>query len=173
MPSIGPISRLYEQFTRGPGPQIVVQDIDYESLGLPVLNPDVTGDELDRQLRQQVPLANRLLMRASLPVAGLAARLMGAQLPMDRNLGLEDLPTAEQEQWADRCQSSATGPRTDRRPHAADVSAWPGPGATADWGGVSSRDVRNRRTPFAPRRWNSMCSPRWDRLRVTSTPPRR
>ncbi|HKF32083.1 MAG TPA: hypothetical protein VKB37_06885 [Jatrophihabitantaceae bacterium] len=100
-PSIGPISRLYEQFSRGPGPQIVVQDIDYESLGPPVLNPDLTGDELDRRLRQQVPLADRLLMRASLPVAGLAVRLMGPQLLMDRYLGLEDLPTAEQERWAD------------------------------------------------------------------------
>ena len=66
-----------------------------------MLNPDLTGEELDQRLRQQVPLANRLLIQASLPVVGLAVGLIGPQLLMNRYLGLEDLPTAEQDQQAD------------------------------------------------------------------------
>jgi hypothetical protein len=101
VPSIGPVSRMYEQFGRGPGPEIVVQDIDYGSLGPPVVNPDLTGAELDDRLREQVPLPDRLLMRAAVPLTGLAVRLLGPQLLMNRYLGLEDLPTVEQERQAE------------------------------------------------------------------------
>jgi hypothetical protein len=94
-PENDPIMRMYQQFSRGPGRPIVVQNIDYASLGPPVLKPDLTGEEFDERMRQQVPLADRLLMRAALPVAGWAVRLLGPQLLMNRHLELEDLPTAE------------------------------------------------------------------------------
>ena len=94
-PENDPIMRMYQQFSRGPGRPIVVQNIDYASLGPPVVNPDLTGAELDERLRRQVPLAERLLTRASLPVVGWAVRLLGPQVIMNRYLELEDLPTAE------------------------------------------------------------------------------
>jgi hypothetical protein len=103
-PSTEPIMRMYRQFSRGRGREIVVQDIDYERLGPPVLYPDLTGEELDERLRGQLPLTERLLMRAAPPIMGWAVRLLGPQALMNHYLGLEDLPTAEQDRTAEASQ---------------------------------------------------------------------
>jgi hypothetical protein len=124
-PSTEPIMRMYRQFSRGRGCEIVVQDIDYEHLGPPVLYPDLTGEELDERLRGQLPLTDRLLMRAAPPITGWAIRLLGPQALMNHYLGLEDLPTAEHERTAeagqelDRRRSAAACLRHRTRPRSA------------------------------------------------------
>jgi len=69
-PENEPVTHLYERFRGRGGPEIVMQDIDYASLGPPVLNPDLTLTELDDRLSQHVPLPGRLLIYAAAPIAG-------------------------------------------------------------------------------------------------------
>jgi len=94
--STAAIMKAFEQATKGRGAALVVQRIDYDSLGPEVLCPDMTGADLERALRQEVPLLDRLLLRAS-PIAALAIRFLGPEVVMNSYLTVDDLPTAQQE----------------------------------------------------------------------------
>jgi len=98
------IKTMYEQSTRGRGSSMVVQNIDYDSLGPPVIYPDMTGADLDRSIRDHISLSDRLLLRAASPVVGLLSRFVGPEILMNPFLTVDDLPTAEQE--GDQFESS-------------------------------------------------------------------
>ncbi|HZE49714.1 MAG TPA: hypothetical protein VE074_09130 [Jatrophihabitantaceae bacterium] len=95
--STAAIMKAFQQATKGRGAALVVQHIDYDTLGPEVLCPDMTGADLERALREQVPLLNRLLLRAGSPIAGLAIRFLGPEVVMNSYLAVDDLPTARQE----------------------------------------------------------------------------
>jgi len=79
---------------------LAVQDIDYKSLGVPVMNPDVTTDEFRTSWRR-IPIAIRLLVWCALPVVTLG-RLIGAGSAMwTKATEVNDLPSDEDERLAE------------------------------------------------------------------------
>jgi hypothetical protein len=77
-----------------------VQDIDYEALGVPVVNPDVTTDEF-RTSWSRIPIASRLLVWCVLPVVVLG-RLVGATSAIwTKATEVNDLPSDEDERLAE------------------------------------------------------------------------
>jgi hypothetical protein len=96
------ITTMYEQSTRGRGSSMVVQNIDYDGLGPPVIYPDMTGADLDRSIREHISLSDRLLLRAASPVVGLLSRFVGPEILMNPFLTVDDLPTAQQQAMDDR-----------------------------------------------------------------------
>lgn len=57
---------------------LVVQDIDYRALGVPVLTPDMTATEFEARWRE-VPLLQRVMARTVLPAAGFAMAAVGSR----------------------------------------------------------------------------------------------
>jgi hypothetical protein len=76
---------------------LVVQDLHLDSLGSPVIRPDMTGKELGSAWRQGVGLLHRLLIIAAVPVFAAGMLLFGTRRVLGRYLALDDLPTREQE----------------------------------------------------------------------------
>lgn len=76
--------------------RLVVQKLPLNSLGVPVLWPDMTGEEFD-QGWGRVPLAQRLVLSVGAPVFGLGMRLFGTREWIGSSLEMEDLPTPEDE----------------------------------------------------------------------------
>ncbi|MFF3946562.1 hypothetical protein ACFYYN_17210 [Streptomyces sp. NPDC001902] len=70
---------------------LVVQDIDFATLGVPVVCPDMTGEEFDDRWRR-VPLRERATLAALIPVYVAGMRLLGTRRFLARHLQLEDLP---------------------------------------------------------------------------------
>lgn len=68
---------------------LVEQDIDYESLGVPVLCPDLTDEEFVAGWRQ-VPAWQRALIMAAGPLVGLDHMAFGSRRSLAANLELND-----------------------------------------------------------------------------------
>ena len=76
---------------------LVVQDLHLDTLGIPVIRPDLTGEELGSRWRQGVRLLHRVMMIAAVPVFAAGMLLFGTRRVLGRYLALDDLPTREQE----------------------------------------------------------------------------
>lgn len=80
---------------------LVEQDIDYESLGVEVINPDISGEEFDRGWRA-LPLRLRVLVLCVLPFVAIAQfvggrkRLLARDVIVEDNQDLPDCDTSEQ-----------------------------------------------------------------------------
>lgn len=104
---VGPGSRRAQEITRSyrwaEGSSrlgLVVQDIDYRALGVPMVNPDMSGDEFDRGWRQRVPRWESALVRGLTPVVGLGIRMFASRRDLAAYLAMDDLRTPEEiEQW--------------------------------------------------------------------------
>jgi hypothetical protein len=70
---------------------LVVQRIDYQSLGVPVLTPDLTGRQL-RQGWRSIPRLQRTVLLAAAPALGAFFWLMGTRRMLSRYASAEDLP---------------------------------------------------------------------------------
>ena len=68
---------------------LVQQDLRYESLGVDVINPDVTGEEFDRGWRA-LPLGLRLAMWCALPVVTIVQFLGGRKRLLAPDIAVED-----------------------------------------------------------------------------------
>lgn len=79
---------------------LVVQDIDFATLGVPVVCPDMTGEEFDDRWRR-LPLRERAAMAALVPAYIAGMRLFGTRRFLARHLQLEDLPGDAEEESAD------------------------------------------------------------------------
>lgn len=91
---------------------LVVQDIDYAALGVPVVRPDVSAAEFGRSWRAQ-PLSFRLLVWCALPVV-VAAQFFGGRkhlLGPQVVLNDDDQPLSETEE---RFLAVTGGERDDR-----------------------------------------------------------
>ena len=76
---------------------LVVQDLHLDTLGVPVIWPDMTGKELDSRWRTAVPRLHRLLIIPAVPLFAAGMLLFGTRRVLGRYLALDDLPTREQE----------------------------------------------------------------------------
>jgi hypothetical protein len=76
---------------------LVVQDLDLDTLGIPVIRPDMTGKEFDSRWRKEVSRLHRLLIIFAIPVFAVGLLLLGTRRVLGRYLALDDLPTHEQE----------------------------------------------------------------------------
>jgi hypothetical protein len=71
---------------------LTVQQIDYASLGVPVLRPDITARQFRKRWRS-VPVLERMLVWCLVPPFALAFALRGTRRTFSRQLALDDLPT--------------------------------------------------------------------------------
>ena len=76
---------------------LVLQDIDYRALGVPVLNPDFSGAQVDERWAT-IPGWQRGVVRAGIGTLVAAQRLIGPQLLkwQLRQSTMDDLPTLEE-----------------------------------------------------------------------------
>jgi hypothetical protein len=84
--------RLPARFERS---GLVVQDIDYASLGVPVVNPDLSGADFEAGWRE-LPLLQRAVLSAAGPLVGVDRLLFGSRRALARQLELTDV------EWHDR-----------------------------------------------------------------------
>jgi hypothetical protein len=83
---------------------LVEENIDYESLGVPVLYPDMTDAEFAAGWRT-LPAWQRAVMLAAAPLSGLHQAAFGSRRSMARHLALDDT------NWRER--RAAAGPMDD------------------------------------------------------------
>ncbi len=76
---------------------LVVQNLDLDALGIPVIWPDMTGAQFGGRWRQAVPLLHRLVMWCVAPLFAAGMMLVGTRRMLGRYLAVDDLPTREQE----------------------------------------------------------------------------
>jgi len=76
---------------------LTVQDIDYASLGIPIVRPDVTARQF-RERWRSVPALQRLAVWCLVPPFALAFALLGTRRTLSRYLALDDLPTPLEDQ---------------------------------------------------------------------------
>ena len=71
---------------------LVVQHIDYKSLAVPVVYPDMSGAELDHQWQQRIPLLTRAGVVLLATIFAVGMRMFGRRRFIARHLGsLDDL----------------------------------------------------------------------------------
>jgi hypothetical protein len=76
---------------------LTVQHIDYASLGIPVIRPDITAPQFRKRWRS-IPLLQRLTIWTLIPVFAAAFTLLGTRRTLSRYLAADDLPTHLEEQ---------------------------------------------------------------------------
>ena len=79
---------------------LVEQDIDYGTLGVPVVNPDVDMDEF-RVAWHRAPQSDRMMMWCMLPVVIIGRLFGGTAAIWSRAMEVNDLPSDEDEMLAD------------------------------------------------------------------------
>jgi hypothetical protein len=105
-----PLSAGYRLAARFDRLGLAEQDIDYDALGVPVLWPDLTDEELTDGWRQ-VPAWQRALLTAASPLIGLHSGAFGTRRSLAEQLARDDEPELPPgfEQLHD-----LVGPRRDR-----------------------------------------------------------
>lgn len=76
---------------------LTVQHIDYASLGIPVIRPDITAPQFRTRWRA-LPLPQRLMAWTLVPAFAVAFTLLGTRRTLSRYLAIDDLPAAGEEQ---------------------------------------------------------------------------
>jgi hypothetical protein len=71
---------------------LTTQQIDLSSLDVPIINPDVTGEQFDAGWRR-LPIFFRLAVLALVPILGIWMALVGTRAALARYLEVDDLPT--------------------------------------------------------------------------------
>jgi hypothetical protein len=71
---------------------LTVQQIDYASLGIPVIRPDLAAQQFRKRWRS-VPALQRAAVWCLVPPFALAFALVGTRRTLSRHLGTDDLPT--------------------------------------------------------------------------------
>jgi hypothetical protein len=79
---------------------LIEDNIPYASLGVPVINPDVTMEEVERSW-SEVPLRHRLATYAVLPVVAAMQFFSGRGAVLRPEVEINDLPTPHEEAYAD------------------------------------------------------------------------
>lgn len=79
---------------------LVVQSIDFGSLGVPVLYPDMTGEQFSREYGR-VPLGQRFFFGVAGPLLGLGIRMFASRELLGSHLAKDDLPTETEEELAE------------------------------------------------------------------------
>jgi hypothetical protein len=79
---------------------LVVDDIPYESLGVPVINADMTSSELTEGWRT-MPLTHRMAAWCMIPFVVVAQIFVGKRRLLSPKVELNDLPSAREEALSD------------------------------------------------------------------------
>ncbi len=79
---------------------LVVQDIDFDALGLPVVCPDMSGDRFQEGYRR-LPWKERAMVATVVPAVTAGMRLLGTRRWLARHLATEDLLSEAEEAAAD------------------------------------------------------------------------
>lgn len=79
---------------------LVVQDIDFDTLGVPVVCPDMGGEEFEKGFRR-LPLKERAVQATVVPAVTAGMRLFGTRRYLARHLATEDLLSDAEEAAAD------------------------------------------------------------------------
>lgn len=96
--------------------KLVEQDIDYATLGVPVVRPDLSLEDFAASWRQ-VPLAHRLMMWCVLPFVVVARLFGGTRMIWSRSMEQNDLPAPEEEDladWSPKLVAAFHGERDER-----------------------------------------------------------
>ncbi|MFC6020844.1 hypothetical protein ACFP2T_32325 [Plantactinospora solaniradicis] len=96
--------------------QLVEQDIDYESLGVEIVRPDVDSAQFKAAWRR-IPLTDRLLMWVVLPIVVLVRLFGGTRRIWSSAMERNDLPSPEDEDAAEampELERALSGERDDR-----------------------------------------------------------
>ena len=85
---------------------LIEDNIPYGDLGVPLISPDMTGEEFDDGA-QRLSLKTKVLMFGVAPIAAATMNLFNARerLLLSRDIELNDLPTAEEELESDESAS--------------------------------------------------------------------
>ncbi|MHB9863930.1 hypothetical protein [Streptomyces sp. YIM S03343] len=86
----------YARLERSERLGLVVQDIDYSTLGVPVICPDMDGAEFEDGFRR-LPLKERAVLATVVPVVTAGMRLLGTRRWLARHLATEDLLSEAEE----------------------------------------------------------------------------
>jgi hypothetical protein len=76
---------------------LTVEHVDYASLGIPVIGPDISAAQLRTRWRA-LPLLQRLAVWTLLPACAAAFTLLGTRRTLSRYLATDDLPSYEEDQ---------------------------------------------------------------------------
>ena len=79
---------------------LVVQDIDFAALGLPVVCPDMSGAQFQEGFRR-LPLKERAMVATVVPAMTAGMRLLGTRRWLARHLAVEDLVSDSEQAVAD------------------------------------------------------------------------
>ncbi|MEU6254490.1 hypothetical protein [Streptomyces sp. NPDC047043] len=79
---------------------LVVQDIDFDTLGVPVICPDMGGREFEEGFRR-LPLKERAVLATVVPAVTAGMRLFGTRRYLARHLATEDLLSEAEEATAE------------------------------------------------------------------------
>ncbi|MFE0630689.1 hypothetical protein ACFW3D_27465 [Streptomyces sp. NPDC058864] len=90
------LTRSYRSLSGHERLGLVVQDIDFATLGVPVMCPDMSGEEFDDRWRR-LPLKERAALAALVPAYVAGMRLLGTRRFLARHLQLEDLPVDDED----------------------------------------------------------------------------
>lgn len=93
------LTLTYRLFSVARRAGLVVQDIDYKSLGVPVVAPDMSGSEFGAGWRR-LPLTLRLWVWALVPVYALGMLVFGSRALLARHAEVDDLPSREDVEMA-------------------------------------------------------------------------
>lgn len=98
-PSSSVLTLTYRLSGNAPRGGLVVQDIDYRSLGVPVIGPDMSASEFGAGWRRMPPML-RLSVWALVPVHALGMLLFGSRALLARHTEVDDLPSREDVEMA-------------------------------------------------------------------------
>jgi hypothetical protein len=91
------LTLAYRLPTRGRHLALTVQDIDYASLSIPIVRPDMTAQQFRKRWRS-IPVLQRLAVWCLVPPFALAFALLGTRRTLSRHLSSDDLPALAEEQ---------------------------------------------------------------------------
>jgi hypothetical protein len=112
----GALTLSYTVLRFNPRAKLVVQDIDYAALGVPVVRPDVSVEDFAVGWRR-VPLSHRLMMWCVLPVIVVMRLFGGTRMIWSRSMEQNDLPSTADEDladWSPRLEAAFGGERDNR-----------------------------------------------------------
>jgi hypothetical protein len=94
------LSRSYRLLKHKKSLGMVVQKLDYDALGAEVLQPDMTGAQMDRDWHD-VPLRQRFLTSLLVPLFVVWMLFFGSRRVLAQRLATDDLPTPKQQAESD------------------------------------------------------------------------
>jgi len=94
-PAVTALTAAYRIPGRSKRLGLTTQPMDLSSLDVPMINPDVTGEQFNAGWRR-LPILSRLTVMALVPIFGIWMTLVGTRVALARYLELDDLPTREE-----------------------------------------------------------------------------